>query len=304
MIKLGSCKDKDELRNMLEPLVSGYETWISDTKNKVTDDKKLTDDERKIVLHKSEETKTALDRIKSGIDVLTSNDKAFDAFKFANMAIAWQQTMAKWAKENIEKGEVVGLDPLEPGDSRWKSPEWRIFQIAFILMNLESIINPESKYHETVDLLWFPTGGGKTEAYLGLVAFVIAYRRLRGELGEESLGTAVIMRYTLRLLTVQQFQRAATLMCACEKIRISDKQKWGKFPFQVGLWVGTNVTPNTRKAAVEKFWEVEKSKKKDLAEIKSQNPYSGGYFVEEVVPMAVCFLNILMPTMTCHFQWF
>ncbi len=300
MIKLGSCKDKDELRNMLEPLVSGYETWISNTKNKVTDDKKLTDDERKIVLHKSEETKTALDRMKSGIDVLTSNDKAFDAFKFANMAIAWQQTMAKWAKENIEKGEVVGLDPLEPGDSRWKSPEWRIFQIAFILMNLESIVNPESKYHETVDLLWFPTGGGKTEAYLGLVAFVIAYRRLRGELGEESLGTAVIMRYTLRLLTVQQFQRAATLMCACEKIRISDKQKcptchgskisdrndrcetcdgagvvrkWGDAPFQVGLWVGTNVTPNTRKAAVDKFWEVEKSKKKDLAEIKSQNPY-------------------------------
>jgi hypothetical protein len=97
------------------------------------------------------------------------------------------------------------------------------------------------------DLLWFPTGGGKTEAYLGVAAFTMAMRRLQGNLGglDASRGLAVIMRYTLRLLTIQQFQRATALMCAMEIIRMEDRGKWGSEPFMLGLWVGNKVTPGS-----------------------------------------------------------
>src|SRR5690606_34052068 len=95
------------------------------------------------------------------------------------------------------------------------------------------------------DLLWFPTGGGKTEAYLGVAAFAMGIRRLQKNLGgyDGSRGLTVIMRYTLRLLTLQQFQRAATLVCSMEAIRREDESTWGEEPFTLGLWVGNKVTP-------------------------------------------------------------
>src|SRR5699024_1001169 len=97
------------------------------------------------------------------------------------------------------------------------------------------------------DLLWFPTGGGKTEAYLGLTAYTLAIRRLQhtGQAPHSDTGVAVLMRYTLRLLTIQQFQRAAALICACEVERRDDQARWGAVPFRLGLWVGGRVTPNT-----------------------------------------------------------
>ena len=139
-----------------------------------------------------------------------------------------------------------------------KNHSWYPFQLAFILLNLRSTTELDHPYrsHDTkalVDLLWFPTGGGKTEAYLGLAAYVLGLRRLEGEIeghdGEN--GVAVIMRYTLRLLTLQQFQRASALVCACETIRRHDPEKFGKTPFRIGLWVGRKVTPNWTKDAAE-----------------------------------------------------
>ena len=97
------------------------------------------------------------------------------------------------------------------------------------------------------DLLWFATAGGKTEAYLEVTAYTMALRRLQGEIESRrgDHGIAVLMRYTLRLLTLQQFQRAAALICACETIRRADIPKWGETPFRLGLWVGNKATPNT-----------------------------------------------------------
>jgi hypothetical protein len=123
--------------------------------------------------------------------------------------------------------------------------------LAFILLNLPALTDPlrEERSHPTqaiADVLWYPTGGGKTEAYLGLTAFTLAMRRLQGKVGnyDGRAGVAVLMRYTLRLLTLQQFQRAAALICACESLRREDSAKWGDEPFRIGLWVGQRSTPN------------------------------------------------------------
>lgn len=137
-----------------------------------------------------------------------------------------------------------------------RNRSWYPFQLAFVLLNLPGItdLGHSDRTDETAataDLLWFPTGGGKTEAYLGLTAYTIGLRRLQGEIEGRSgeHGIAVLMRYTLRLLTLQQFQRAGTLICACEairreKVKAGDK-RWGIEPFRVGLWVGQRTTPNT-----------------------------------------------------------
>ncbi|MEH2350946.1 MAG: DISARM system helicase DrmA, partial [Nostoc sp.] len=119
----------------------------------------------------------------------------------------------------------------------------RPFQLAFLLMNLVGIANPEHSDRELVDLLFFPTGGGKTEAYLGLAAFTLVLRRLRYP-GIDSAGLSVLMRYTLRLLTLDQLGRAATMICALELEREQDVEKLGKWPFEIGLWVGQAATPN------------------------------------------------------------
>ena len=307
MTALGTCTDKTKLRGMLEPLIIKYKKWADDISSEIDSSAGYTSEELGIIKTQIKNTDLVLERMRQGIDLLESDEKAFDSFTFANMTIAWQQVHGKWAANNAEKGEIEGSDPLEPIYDDGKKPKWRLFQIAFILMNLESIVNPQSKFRETVDLLWFPTGGGKTEAYLGLVAFILSYRRLRGAdtdgvLTNESFGTSVIMRYTLRLLTVQQFQRAATLMCACEKLRLDKKftfmcpdcngktvssknepcitcnakgvvRKWGNVPFQVGLWVGASVTPNNRKEAKSVFWKLKQSRDQDLSTITDKNPY-------------------------------
>jgi Helicase conserved C-terminal domain len=129
---------------------------------------------------------------------------------------------------------------------------WRPFQIAFVLLSLESIADPAHADREVMDLLWFPTGGGKTEAYLGLIAFLLFHRRLRQD-PRQGAGTAAIMRYTLRALTIQQFQRAAGLVMACEQLRKEAKEpRFGNTCFSIGLWVGSSATPNTVKEAANR----------------------------------------------------
>ena len=103
-----------------------------------------------------------------------------------------------------------------------------------------------------MDLLWFPTGGGKTEAYLALIAFLAFHRRLSGDRPNGGEGVAAVMRYTLRLLTTQQFSRAAAMVLACEAIRRGRlpgadglARELGASPFSIGLWVGSDAVPNT-----------------------------------------------------------
>ncbi|MEN9935510.1 MAG: hypothetical protein RLZZ387_2089, partial [Chloroflexota bacterium] len=196
----------------------------------------------------------ALARIRAGITLLDQDPQAAASFRFANRAMALQRTRSLYAAA-VRRGEKTTPAAFDTPENH----SWRAFQLGFILLNLPSLTDlrhperatpaddPDANPASAVaDLLWFPTGGGKTEAYLGLTAFTLAIRRLQGEVAGRSghAGVAVLMRYTLRLLTLQQFQRAAALICACEVIRREDQARWGAEPFRIGLWVGQRSTPN------------------------------------------------------------
>lgn len=197
-------------------------------------------------------------RMKTGLAYLQNNAMAREAFRLANHAMLHQQlrtTNRKTRSREYLKREKRWkfAEPFEPVAAPTQSESrgrWRAFQIAFLLMSLESTAEPKSSERETVELIWFPTGGGKTEAYLGLAAFSIFLRRLRGIEKKHPTGDAgvqVLMRYTLRLLTGQQFQRATALICAMEYLRRTRESTLGKKPFAIGIWVGG--TPNTREKA-------------------------------------------------------
>ncbi|MBB3907326.1 DISARM system helicase DrmA [Anoxybacteroides rupiense] len=181
-----------------------------------------------------------LSRIRNGIKLL-HDEKVFEAFVFMNKVMHAQSAMKAFSKNKTSLEEEMEKEHFN----------WRPFQIAFILLNLEGIVDPQSKERGIVDLLWFPTGGGKTEAYLGLAAFLLGYRRLSAPTEqnfEKDGGVTILIRYTLRLLTTQQRDRLLRMICACEYIRQTDREKrFGKSEYSVGFWVGGQVTANDLK---------------------------------------------------------
>ena len=245
----------------MRSLVDLYKNWV-DSLEKTAE----TLDPRYVsaAANNIRECKRAYKRMYAGIDTLSQNDNAYKAFLLANRAmfmqrihIAMQGDMSKISADRYPGDEeiadrLLNMDYSQESDGNCK---WRPFQIAFLLMDINSIIDDESPERNIVDLIWFPTGGGKTEAYLGLTAFTIFYRKLAHP--ENSNGTAVIMRYTLRLLAAQQFTRAATLICACEYIRqdcVQKRHKYpayplGKDPITIGLWIGGAHIPNKNEDA-------------------------------------------------------
>lgn len=191
-------------------------------------------------------------RIREGVDLLRAPESRAVRTAFALAMAAMRLQMRQAA---AQRGEAVG------------EPRWRPFQLGFLLVALASTIDDTHPDRNLVDLIWFPTGGGKTEAYLALAATEIFRRRL--ELGAAGGGTAVITRYTLRLLTAQQFQRTAALICAMELLRrpgaFHDTRLRGTLPFSIGLWVGNDVTPGTRAAAREAWQRLLKALHPDQA---------------------------------------
>lgn len=185
----------------------------------------------------------AQDRIEDGIRLLERGGSVLTSFHLANAAMREQMLQQRLAGR--APGELG--EPLPGISAKAEEPRWRPFQLGFILLSLSSAVQAEHADRELVDLIWFPTGGGKTEAYLGLAAIEMIRRRL--DHGIRGGGTAVITRYTMRLLTAQQFQRAATLICALELLRKRDPRLSGTPAFSIGLWIGNSTTPATFKQA-------------------------------------------------------
>lgn len=246
----------------LNTLVDSYEKWINTTG--FGNDRMANPEFKEKIGNKViQRCQDALHRIREGIHIIETDDIAFMAFCFMNHVIFLQNSIKNYAKKHGTGVKCNFRDFTNP-DCPDNNFGWRPFQIAFILMNLAGIVDPRHKDREIVDLLYFPTGGGKTEAYLGLMAFVIANRRLRAKEGEEynrDGGVTVMLRYTLRLLTTQQRDRITKMVVAAEMIRQRKYPQFGKEPISIGFWVGGGVTPNNFDEFVEKKEKIGKAKK-------------------------------------------
>lgn len=228
----------------LNALADDYEAWIDSSTTKADGlEKEYTAPANRHL----ENCKKCLSRIRQGISHLADHEDAMFAFRLANRAMLIQQIRSKLP--NREPSDTFEELPEDYHIDDTSGPAWRPFQLAFILMNIACCSDPEHEDREICDLIWFPTGGGKTEAYLGLAAFSICLRRLRNS---DDRGTEVLMRYTLRLLTAQQFQRAASLITALETLRQDScyGANLGDNPITIGLWVGMGLTPNRREDAL------------------------------------------------------
>ncbi|MXW14889.1 MAG: helicase [Rhodothermaceae bacterium] len=227
METLGNLQNADAARWALNSLVKQYRDWIEGQR---ADAEHFSGRRREVADELVRRATNAARRIEAGIDLL-KDAEVLDAFRIANRA------MAMAARRRIAQEQGISPDEV-------RTLKWRPFQLAYILMNLRSVANPTHIERETVDLLFFPTGGGKTEAYLGLAAFTMVLRRLRNSNEAEYRGLSVLMRYTLRLLTLDQLGRAAALICALELEREQNPEQLGTWPFEIALWVGRAATPN------------------------------------------------------------
>jgi hypothetical protein len=234
--KLASA-DPDSLFTALDMLADAYQNWIN---QQAAEAKKLESDYLNIANIHLDRCRNVCQRIQDGINAMRADSVLRDSFQLANAAMAIQHG---WKKDSFGNA----LKPLK----------WRPFQLGFILLSAKSTCYKNSEDRQILDLLWFPTGGGKTEAYLALIAMLSWYRRLNNpQAPDDGAGNAAVMRYTLRLLTAQQFERAASMILGCELIR-KGKTKYrssasvlGKVPFSIGLWVGKDATPNDFQSAI------------------------------------------------------
>ncbi|VTR43658.1 helicase-related protein [Sphingobacterium thalpophilum] len=243
---------KDNIISNLSKVAEAYKTWIEDARKEAN--------KNELGLKNITKCEQIYKRISNGIRLLSENENALRAFQLANTAIYLQmfQTAQHFSKkkegfEVWERNEALqhnfdDYDNLDFPSSR--IPEWRPFQLAFILQCLASFVDENSTEKELIDLLYFPTGGGKTEAYLAVSAFLIFWRRIN--YSNNYGGVNIIIRYTLRLLSAQQFERASKMILACEFIR-SHYNDLGDKPVSIGFWVGNQTIPNTLKEAETKL---------------------------------------------------
>ncbi len=269
-----------QLATMLAPLATAYRGWIARQRARIDDPAAGVPEFRETASRHLDLAITMAQRIEAGVSLLASDPDASVAFRFANEAM-WRQRVRSLAVADRRAAADPSKFDVEAAARSKDTPEnhrWRIFQLAFILLNLQaltSLTHAERKADAVVDLLFFPTGGGKTEAYLGLAAYTFAIRRLQGRIQSDdgpldgSAGIGVLMRYTLRLLTAQQFQRAAALVAACEVVRrerAATDARWGTTPVRLGLYIGGGSTPNS---VSEAFGAIRTS--------KQRAGYTGGY---------------------------
>ena len=265
----------------LEEVVSLYREWIARRNAEIP---ALPDELQGIARKHLAQCISAARRMENGLAYLrqpTQKDRALKAFKLANHAILLQQINGSTqrrvhydskSKRLIMTPGYTVPDVINTPAGRGK---WRAFQIAFLLLSLVSIADGEDNERESVELIWFPTGGGKTEAYLGLAAFAMFLRRVDNAADD---GVQVLMRYTLRLLTAQQFQRAAGLTCAMDYLRmLPENSELGTKPYTIGIWVGGDTTPNNNDRAKAALNKLRNNPRAENPFLITRCPWCGAY---------------------------
>lgn len=229
----------------LMPLIAAYEAWLTQVEKHPVDQgldgpsaaEQLAAEKEKLHLDLAA-WRGELGAIRCGLDIL-------------------EKSRANWSGPGVQKSPLgipfeawVSMNAAMAKVAKSKGyDEWRLFQLAFILASIpafatripefHSFYTPDvAKHSNAVTLLYFSTGGGKSEAFLGLLAFVLFLDRLRGK----HRGVSALMRYPLRLLTLQQARRTFATMGAAEEVRHA-REHPGE-PFSLGFWVGGSNTPN------------------------------------------------------------
>lgn len=256
--------NKSEIIKNLRLFVSFYQNWILSQQTLANS---LNVEDKIIAYRLIKRQQENLERLNKGIEILEKNEKAFRCFQLANTAMFIQMIISHDNRFGNKERHLIDAAEKEYYNSikffeeytDWhyfnpnkpESPRYRPFQLAFLLLSIEGIIDENSDArNRIVDLTWFPTGGGKTEAYLAVAAFTILWRRLNND-AEKSKGTSIIMRYTLRLLTSQQFERASRLILALEFLRKNFKNELHDEKISIGLWIGEGASPNSIADAYE-----------------------------------------------------
>ncbi|WNF21316.1 helicase-related protein [Mesobacillus jeotgali] len=256
----------------LEEIIELYREWIENqTESVVLLDPKF----HKVAYENLNICSQTADRMENGLKYLKTNANALTAFRFANHSVLLQQISGEQREGIIEDDTLIFHTPYKEPDLDHlpgTKGKWRAFQIAFLLMSIHSAGEKESKEREIVDLIFFPTGGGKTEAYLGLAAFSMFMRRIKDK---NDAGVDVIMRYTLRLLTADQFQRTSRLICAMEFLRRQNVKLLGPREFSIGIWLGSDTTPNSNKKALESLKKIKSGKTENNPFILNTCPWCG-----------------------------
>lgn len=230
--------DDSTLLEHLALIPDKYHAWIHDQTTRVEEIVNTFSGERRDKIHavamqNLHECQKQSDRMVEGIRCLSNSASLMRAFRLANQTIRKSIELSTLRKKGVMNFE----------------PRWRPFQLAFLLLSLPSSIDRDHPDREVMELIWFPTGGGKTEAYLGLTAILMFHRYLTAASPQEAAGTVVMTRYTLRLLTIQQFERAALMICAANMIRGEQADLRSFKAFDIGLFVGGGATPNTLEKA-------------------------------------------------------
>jgi hypothetical protein len=269
----------DSWMNPMLELADLYDSWIAAQKESIP---RLEPSLRVVAEEHVRKAGVCSSRMRKGLNLLAKDEDVAKAFKWTNDAILLQQIAGRFPYREISYSN---------GRQSWSAPiarpsfdhdgaadrAWRPFQIAFLLMSLPGLWDGRDPDREIADLIWFPTGGGKTEAYLAAAAFHLLARRLQDA---DNAGTGVLMRYTLRLLTSQQFQRAAGLICALEQIRIREKDESGEpilgdKPFRIGIWVGGTTTPNTHDNSLKAYDAAQKRGPEEYKHVMLRCPWCG-----------------------------
>lgn len=273
---LSDAGDQKAIVDLLTALCDRYAQWI-DVQESTTRAAAFPERHRSAAQRHLNACRRCLDRMRRGVALLANDARAMRAFQLANRVMLQQQLhyalpRREWRSRGDGSPELPAVSWPDLHDPPAGKGAWYPFQIAFILLNLASLSRPDDDERQLVDLIWFPTGGGKTEAYLGLTAYTILYRRLSDP---GNSGTTVLMRYTLRLLTAQQFERAGTLICALELLRRNAPGTFGDTPITIGLWVGNDVTPGKRTNALTALRKLAEGTDRDNPFVLLRCPWCG-----------------------------